>query len=275
FSFSSIAELYMTVNIGDENKTTAYNSIEDNYYLTLHSEQVTASSESSGGTASPSAQGKLTLFDPLTNNILNNDIEATLQLIYRVKNRDTGTIVADRRPFIDSRGYLSSSVSPWSEDQGNYETIAECTLDLGKYTHYVGEFQVSGTIKHFVRYTGQNQSGLSTKDISCQVEGTISFNQPASITLSKNIINVQCIRGGNCVTEPIQHIISGTGALSLIIDGDGPLVIQSNGNSFQVTPGQRIELGMAQSGTITYIIQEKPSLTLPQQYRIVYQLESI
>ncbi|HHR6610716.1 TPA: hypothetical protein ACS8EI_005112, partial [Escherichia coli] len=75
--------------------------------------------------------------------------------------------------------------------------------------------------------------------------------------------------------EPIQHIISGTGALSLIIDGDGPLVIQSNGNSFQVTPGQRIELGMAQSGTITYIIQEKPSLTLPQQYRIVYQLESI
>lgn len=51
FSFSSIAELYMTVNIGDENKTTAYNSIEDNYYLTLHSEQVTASSESSGGTA--------------------------------------------------------------------------------------------------------------------------------------------------------------------------------------------------------------------------------
>jgi hypothetical protein len=214
FSFSSIAELYMTVNIGDENKTTAYNSIEDNYYLTLHSEQVTASSESSGGTASPSAQGKLTLFDPLTNNILNNDIEATLQLIYRVKNRDTGTIVADRRPFIDSRGYLSSSVSPWSEDQGNYETIAECTLDLGKYTHYVGEFQVSGTIKHFVRYTGQNQSGLSTKDISCQVEGTISFNQPASITLSKNIINVQCIRGGNCVTEPIQHIISGTGALN-------------------------------------------------------------
>lgn len=95
---------------------------------------------------------------------------------------------------------------------------------------------MSGTIKHFVRYTGQNQSGLSTKDISCQVEGTISFNQPASITLSKNIINVQCIRGGNCVTEPIQHIISGTGALSLIIDGDGPLVIQSNGNSFQVTP---------------------------------------
>lgn len=92
------------------------------------------------GTASPSAQGKLTLFDPLTNNILNNDIEATLQLIYRVKNRDTGTIVADRRPFIDSRGYLSSSVSPWSEDRGNYETIAECTLDLGKYTHYVGEF---------------------------------------------------------------------------------------------------------------------------------------
>ncbi|HFP3820823.1 TPA: hypothetical protein ACHGDM_005247 [Escherichia coli] len=85
FSFSSIAELYMTVNIGDENKTTAYNSIEDNYYITLHSEQVTASSESSGGTASPSAQGKLTLFDPLTNNILNNDIEATLQLIYRVK----------------------------------------------------------------------------------------------------------------------------------------------------------------------------------------------
>lgn len=52
------------------------------------------------GTASPSAQGKLTLFDPLTNNILNNDIEATLQLIYRVKNRDTGTIVADRRPLL-------------------------------------------------------------------------------------------------------------------------------------------------------------------------------
>ncbi|WP_265450720.1 hypothetical protein [Escherichia albertii] len=182
--------------------------------------------------------------------------------------------MADRRPYIDSEGKLLLDVSPWSETSGYYETAAECTLDLGKQTSYAGEIKIYGLIKHSVKYTGENQSNSISKDISCLVDGTISFNQPASITLSKNILNLQCIQGVDCVTEPIQHIISGTGILSLTVDGDGPLIIQSQGSSYQITPGERIELGTAQSGSITYKIPADPKL-LSSQYRILYQLESI
>lgn len=273
-SFSGIAGLNMTVNVGEGNNTTIYKSTEDSYYLTLHSDHVFASVESSNVTATPSASGQLTLTDPLTNKVLNYDIEATLQLIYRVKSKDTGTIVADRRPYIDSEGRLLLDVSPWSETSGYYETAAECTLDLGKQTSYAGEIKIYGLIKHSVKYTGENQSNSISKDTSCLVDGTISFNQPASITLSKNILNLQCIQGVDCVTEPIQHIISGTGILSLTVDGDGPLIIQSQGSSYQITPGERIELGTAQSGSITYKIPADPKL-LSSQYRILYQLESI